>query len=219
MTGERIGLLGGTFNPVHRGHLRVAEEVLEKAGLNRVLLIPSHIPPHKTLTDVASPEDRLAMIRLALAGKRHFEASSIEIDGKGKSYSIVTVKKIGSAYPGARVFFIVGVDAFLEIETWRSYSRLLEQCHFIVVSRPRYRLADAASVLGDWFSPWIHRLRGKGPIPDDVLRRYRIFLLSIRALAISATDIRGRVRSGRSIRRLVPPAVEAYIKKHRLYQE
>ncbi len=219
MVGDRIGLLGGTFNPIHCGHLRVATEVLEKTRLSRILFIPSHIPPHKKLKDVASPEDRFAMVRLALAGCRRFIASAVEIEGKGKSYSIITLEKIRAAYPGAEVFFIVGVDAFLEIETWRSYRRLLSHSHFIVVSRPGHRLEEAKSVLAGRFLPAIYPLRGRTPIKDDWLERYRIFLLPIHALKISSTDIRQRVKSGRSIRRLVPQAVEAYINKQKLYQE
>jgi len=219
MSKERIGLLGGTFNPVHLGHLKAASEVLRKTGLSRVLFIPSYIPPHKKTAEVASPEDRFAMVELAVAGHPRFVASAVEIEAREKSYSIVTLGKVRAAYPDARVFFLVGIDAFIEIETWRAHKEVLEQCHFIVLSRPGFRLADARTVLDDRYAGWIHSLRGGMPVGDDLLERFRIFIVPIHALDISSTDIRRRIKQGLPIRGLVPEAVEAYIKKHRLYQE
>lgn len=216
---ERIGLLGGTFNPVHLGHLKAAAEALRRAGLDRILFIPSYIPPHKKTAGIASPKDRFAMVELAVAGHPRFVASAVEIAAREKSYSIVTLGKVKAAYPDAWIFFLLGIDAFLEIETWRSYREVLGKCHFIVMSRPGFRLGQAKSVLDDPYAGWIYSLRGRMPAGDGLLKRFRIFVVPIRALNISSTDIRRRIKQGLPVRRLVPEAVEAYIKKRRLYQE
>ena len=215
----RIGLLGGTFNPVHRGHLRAAEEVRRRFALSQVLFIPSYIPPHKQTTDMAPPEDRFAMVELAVRSRLHLVASPLEIEAREKSYSIITLNKLQAVYPDAWVFFILGVDAFIEIETWKSYREVLEQCRFIVISRPGFDLATAREVLPSEYSRKMGECGGSGPVGEDLLARFRIFLTPIKALDISATDIRRRLREGRSIHRLVPGPVEEYIRKKNLYQE
>jgi nicotinate-nucleotide adenylyltransferase len=219
MAGQRIGLLGGTFNPVHRGHLWAAEEVRLRLALSQVLFIPSYMPPHKQAADMASPEDRLAMVELALRSHPRLVASALEIEAREKSYSIITLNKLKAIYPEAMVFFILGVDAFLEIETWKSYRDVLEQCRFIVISRPGFDLSRARAVLPEEYSGRIYDCPEAGPIGEELLFRFRIFLVEIKALDISSTDIRRRVKGGRSIHGLVPDAVEAYIRKKKLYQE
>jgi nicotinate-nucleotide adenylyltransferase len=219
MKEERIGLLGGTFNPVHQGHLRAAEEVRARFALTRVLFIPSYIPPHKRTTEMASPEDRFAMVELAVRPYPSVVASSLEIEAQERSYSIITLNKVKALYPDAWVFFILGVDAFLEIETWKSYREVLEQCRFIVISRPGFDLTAARDALPPEFDRAFHNVAECGDVGADALERFRIFLLSIPALDISSTEIRLRVRSGRSIRGLVPRPVEEYISTKNLYQE
>jgi nicotinate-nucleotide adenylyltransferase len=216
---ERIGLLGGTFNPVHGGHLRAAEEVRSRLALDRILFIPSYIPPHKQTADMASPEDRFSMVELAVRACPGLVASSLEIEAQERSYSIITLNKVKSIYPDASVFFILGVDAFLEIETWRSYREVLEQCRFIVISRPGFDLAAARNALPPEYQESFCELPDAEEIGKDILGRFRIFLLSIPALDISSTDIRERVRKGRSIHGLVPESVEEYIHRKKLYQE
>jgi nicotinate-nucleotide adenylyltransferase len=216
---KRIGLLGGTFNPVHEGHLRAAEEVRSRFALSPVLFIPSYIPPHKQTTDMAPPEDRFAMVELAVRVHPHLVASPLEIEAREKSYSIITLNKLKAIYPDTWVFFIVGVDAFIEIETWKSYREVLEQCRFIVISRPGFDLARAREVLPSEYSRKMGECSGPGPVGEDLLARFRIFLAPIKALDISATDIRRRVREGRPIQGLVPGPVEEYIRKKNLYQE
>jgi nicotinate-nucleotide adenylyltransferase len=219
MKSSRIGLLGGTFNPVHRGHIRAAEEVRRRFGLSRILFIPSYIPPHKQTADIASPEDRYAMVKLALRSRAGMEASPVEIEAHEKSYSIITLNKLKAAYADAAIFFIVGVDAFLEIMTWRSYRDVLEQCRFIVTSRPGFDLARAREALPAEYAGKIGEWNRPGPVSEDTLARFRIYLLPIKALAISSTEIRCRVRAGESIRGLVPRPVEEYIRTKKLYQE
>jgi nicotinate-nucleotide adenylyltransferase len=219
MDKERIGLLGGTFNPVHEGHLRAALEVQRKFNFHKILFIPSYIPPHKQTTEIASPEDRYAMVELAVRGFPGFLASSIEIEAKEKSYSIITLNKVKKMYQNAWIFFILGFDAFLEIETWRSYERVLEQCHFIVTSRPGYPLAKAKNVLPENYDDKIISLGESGSVGEDLIEKFRIFLLPIRALDVSSTEIRRKIRQGQSVKGFVPEAVEVYIKRKELYQE
>jgi nicotinate-nucleotide adenylyltransferase len=216
---ERIGLLGGTFNPLHSGHLRAAEEVRRRLGLRRVLFIPSYLPPHKQSAEIASPEDRFAMVRLGVKGHPAFEASSIEIDAHEKSYSIITLNKVKALHPDCWIFFILGIDAFVEIETWKSYRELLVQCRFAVMSRPGYRLAEARPALPPAYADTILDLGPDRSLDDGLLERGRVFLLSIEALDISSTDIRRRIREGQPITGLVPETVEFYIMKKKLYQE
>ncbi|MEW5900380.1 MAG: nicotinate-nucleotide adenylyltransferase [Acidobacteriota bacterium] len=218
MAKKRIGLLGGTFNPVHSGHLRAAAEVVRIFSLSKVLFIPSMIPPHKQSAAVGSAADRFAMVKLAVRGEPRFVASALEIESPKTSYSILTLGRVKSLYPGAWVFFIVGVDAFLEIETWRSYREVLEQCHFVVTSRPGYRLSEARNAVPSSYSDRIMECRKAESVGVEALRCFRIFLVPIKALDVSSTEIRRRVRQGISISGLVPEAVEAYILRKKLYQ-
>jgi nicotinate-nucleotide adenylyltransferase len=219
MKEERIGLLGGTFNPVHRGHLKAAEEVQTRFALARVLFIPSYIPPHKQTTEMASPEDRFAMVELAVRPYPFLVASPIEIEAQERSYSIITLNKVKAIYPAAWIFFILGVDAFLEIETWKSYRDVLEQCRFIVISRPGFDLSSARSALPPEFKGSFVYVPKTGDVGTVALERFRIFLLPMPSLDISSTEIRRLVKSGRPIDGLVPGPVEEYISNKNLYQE
>ncbi len=215
---ETIGLFGGTFDPIHLGHLRAAAEVRRRARLERVLFIPSYLPPHKGAATVAPAADRLRMVELACRGRAGLEASSVEVDAGEKSYSILTLRKFRELAPGARLFFILGVDAFLEIGTWREYRRVLEECYFIVMGRPGFELDRARDTLGGTLramtGPLVTREGAAGPLPPET----RIFLVPIRALDVSSTVVRDRVRRGRSIEGLVPKPVAAYIRERQLYR-
>jgi len=219
MTRERIGILGGTFNPVHSGHLRAAQTIAKKFSLDEVLLIPSYIPPHKNSPDIAPARHRLRMLELACGGRPRCVPSDIEVKARGKSYSILTLKKIHRLHPNAWVFFILGVDAFVEIETWKDYEQVLEQCMFIVISRPGCDLEVASRVLGGRLRDRI-RVIGPDDRPDEAMfESNRVFLVSIDALDVSSTDIRRRLQDGRPVTGLVPPSVEDYLHHHRLYKE
>lgn len=214
---KKVGLFGGTFNPIHLGHLRVAELIQAKFGLEEVLFIPSYIPPHKEAADVAPARDRFIMVRLAIAGHAGFIASPIEIKARQKSYSIITLNKIKKIYPGALIFFILGADAFLDIETWKSYQEVLTQCQFIIVRRPGYRLSEAKKAVPERLKEQIAFVRRSQPVQPGVFSR-RFFLVDIPSLPISSTELRRRIRSGQSIRGFVPPAVEKYIRDKNLYR-
>lgn len=216
--GKRIGLFGGTFNPVHCGHLKAGEAVQKRFSLDRILFIPSYIPPHKDTPDIASPRHRLKMVELALRPYPCFIPSSIEVEAREKSYSVITLGKIRKLYPRALIFFILGIDAFLEIETWKDSAQLLEQCYFVIISRPGFRLDDANQVLKGRYETRIYGLQEAEVVREELLGSWQIFLLPVNALDISSTDIREKVRRGKSIKKLVPDAVETYIRKNRLYQ-
>lgn len=218
MKKERIGIFGGTFNPIHRGHVKAALEVLKIFLLDRILLIPSYIPPHKGVPDIASPSNRLHMVELAVAPYPQIIPSSIEIEAKGKSYSILTLAKLKKQFPDSLVFFILGVDAFLEIDTWREYEKVLEQCHFIVISRPGYDLEEAKKVLGVNYTERIIQDFDSANLENIVLQSYKIFLHSIPSLDIASKDIRRKVKMGESIADLVAEPVGKYISSNKLYQ-
>lgn len=222
MKKKRIGLFGGTFNPIHLGHLRAAEIVQKRLLLDKVLFIPSYIPPHKDSVDIAPPFARLEMVKIACSSYPQFLPSSIEIEAKGKSYSILTVNKIEKLFPQAWIFFIVGVDSFLEIDTWREYEELLQLCFFIVVSRPGYSLEDAKDILRGEFRERMYEIPEadeSSEIGENLLSSFQTFLLPINALDIASTDIRNKAKKGSSLKGMVPDAVEAYIKENRLYKE
>lgn len=196
MEKKRIGLFGGTFNPIHCGHVKAAESVQNIFSFDRILFIPSYLPPHKESVDVASAAHRLKMVELALASFDRFFPSSVEIDARGTSYSILTLNKIKEMFPQTEAFFLLGIDAFLEIETWKDYEDVLEQCSFVVMSRPGFRLSEAKDILTE---------------------KYKIYLLSINTLDISSSEVRERIRKNQPIEGLVPENVENYIKEKRLY--
>ena len=132
----KIGLFGGTFDPIHWGHLRSAEEVREAFALDRVLLIPAASPPHKKRQPTTSPGDRLKMVRLAIAKNPSFAVSTVEISRRGKSYSVDTIRHFAARWPKDALYFILGLDAFREIGSWKDFQEIFPLCHFIVISRP-----------------------------------------------------------------------------------
>lgn len=218
MNRERIGIFGGTFNPIHLGHVKAALEVQRNFLLDKVLLIPSYIPPHKGAPDIVPPSDRLRMVQLAVEPYPQFIPSAVEIEARGKSYSILTLATLKRQYPEALMFFILGIDAFLDIDTWRDYEKVLEQCHFIVISRPGYDLGDAKKVLGGKLTKRMIQVRGSLEFDKEMWPVNKIFLLPMPALAVSSKDIRRKIKKGESIDGLVAESVEEYIRINKLYQ-
>ncbi len=216
MTAEkRTGLFGGTFNPVHLGHLRAAEEVRIAFGLTKVIFMVSALPPHKVPARIAKADHRYAMTQLAIRGNPHFEVSDYEMKKPGVSYSIDTVTWMKTHYPG-ELFFIVGLDAFRDIATWHRYDELLSLCHFVIMTRPGYHRFNLEDVLPDA----IARQYSYDRRHDSYIHPsgYKIFHQSVTLMDISSTNIRELLYERRSIRYLIPLAVEDYIENHHLYQ-
>ena len=218
---RRIGLLGGSFNPVHFGHLRAAEEVRELAGLAEVWLVLAANPPHKESHDIAPAEDRLRMLELALGDASHLRIETCELARRGPSYTIDTVRELGATQPGIEPSLILGLDAFREIATWHRYTELLAECDLLVMSRPPDPLPSGPDALAAidlpiavrgafWYEAdrgWFRHRSGR-----------RLEFVPVTALDISASNLRQRVREGRSIRFLTAPEVVAYIASRGLYR-
>ena len=203
---KRIGVMGGTFDPIHSGHLVTAEEAWKQFGLDQVLFVPSGQPPHKEDRESLDAEDRYLMAVLATATNPHFKVSRMEIDRPGPSYTIDTVKELHRIYgKNTEVFFITGADAILEILTWKQPERVLKEATFIAATRPGYDLK-----------------RLEESLPEAEKERHatdpRVLVMEIPALAISSTDIRTRVKEGRPITYLVPEGVSEFIEKNGFYR-
>jgi nicotinate-nucleotide adenylyltransferase len=214
---RKIGLFGGTFDPIHCGHVKAAENAQDIFAFDRILFIPSYIPPHKESADVASAEHRLKMVELALSSFDRFFPSSIEIDARGTSYSIVTLNRIKEIFPNTEIFFLLGIDAFLEIDTWKDYEDVLEQCSFIVMNRTGFRLDEAKEILAEEYKQRMVEVTGTFEKENEGLFIHKIYLLSINTMDVSSSEVRERVGKFQSIKDLVPENVEDYIKEKHLY--
>jgi nicotinate-nucleotide adenylyltransferase len=213
----RIGLFGGTFDPIHWGHLRSAEEVSETFELDRILFIPASIPPHKRGETATPARDRLQMVRLAAARNPRFRVSTVEISRPGVSYSIDTIRHFAERKSeGDSLFFIIGLDAFREIGSWKNFTEIFPLCDFIVTSRPGSKDNDPLRGTGVAVKKLFCYDLKRGNYKH--LSGTRIFFIKLTDIAISASGIRERVKEGKSIRYLVPSRVETYIKKRGLYQ-
>jgi nicotinate-nucleotide adenylyltransferase len=212
------GLLGGTFDPIHLGHLRCAEEILEIFDLNRILFIPASRPPHKINADITSFYHREQMIIKAIEGNPVFTYSDVEKHREDKSYSVETVDCILKKYmENLEVYFILGQDAFHAIHTWKDWERLLLLCNFVVMTRPGYEEKGLKGILpADFANQFTY---------DDTVKGFRgptghvIYFRGVTFLDISSSDIRQRAKNGKSIKFLVPEAVRHYIMKNSLYKD
>jgi nicotinate-nucleotide adenylyltransferase len=213
---RRLGLFGGTFNPIHYGHLRSAEEVCEALALNRLWFIPAGHPPHKTAADITSFEVRLEMTRLAVGDHPVMSVSDLEGQRPGRSYSIETLRQIRQEMgPTCELYFILGLDAVLEIASWRDYQDLFTLSHFVVLDRPGYDRHLLGEVLVTEVHPQFLPLKDERGFRHP--SGYKVFFQETTLLDISGTRIRNLVPQGRSIRYLLPEAVRRYIIKHNLY--
>ena len=203
---KKIGIMGGAFNPIHNGHLVTAQEALSQFELDKVIFIPTGNPPHKIENKIASAEDRYIMTVIATSSNSNFFVSRMEIDRKGKSYTIDTVQQLRKIYgKNLLLYFITGADAILEILTWKNTGEIVSLCKFIAATRPGYNLSRIEDLR--------KRLSDKARAADK-----KIYIMEIPALSISSTDIRNRVRYNRPIDYLLPEGVSNYILKHGLYK-
>lgn len=219
----RLGLLGGSFNPVHNGHLTIARQAREALGLDRILFVPTSHPPHKPTGSLAPSQDRYEMVRLAIASDPTLAISDVEIRRQGKSYSIDTIRLLQQEYGAqTQLFFLIGLDAFLDFPSWRDPLTLLTLCRFVILSRPGLSFRSLSTVpllppipftsLADLDAGRISRI-------EAPLGTQGLICLKLPPCPISASDIRSRIRQGLPTANLLPPLVESYILQHHLYQE
>ena len=190
-----VAVYGGTFNPPHYGHLIVAESVAETLRLEKVIFVPTNRPPHKGMQGLAPASDRLAMTRIAIEGNQRFEVSDAEVSRGGLSYTIDTLKAVASHHPGVRLKLLIGADNIFDFDGWKSPADILDLADLVVMTRPGYDLQKSPAGFPSHAS-----------------------LATVPQIGISGTDIRRRVKFRQSIRYLVPPAIEEYIRRHGLYR-
>ena len=216
----KLGILGGTFNPIHYGHLRAAEEVRDILGLDKILFIPSGKPPLKK-TGLTSARHRYEMTKTAIKNNPFFDISNIEIKAHTVSYSIETFKKLAVKYKDADFFFILGIDAFLDLPKWKQPRSLMKLTNLVIISRPGFSFINLLP------SPYLKNVHkktleeidkgAKTAFSFDLNTGRKAYLCRIPALEISASIIRSLVREGKNIKYLLPDSVESYIISHKLY--
>jgi nicotinate-nucleotide adenylyltransferase len=187
----KIGILGGTFNPVHIGHLILAEEAREKLGLEKIIFVPANLPPHKDNGDIAAAEKRLKMLKLAIKGNKYLGVSDTEIKRQGRSYTIDTIKEFKQKYPADELYFIIGSDLLKYLDEWKDLSEINKLVKFIAATRPGYPLENIPAY---------------------------IQTVGIRAVDVSGFEVRRCIKENKSFRYLVPETVFKYINKKRLYK-
>jgi nicotinate-nucleotide adenylyltransferase len=223
----KIGLLGGTFDPIHRGHTALARAAQEKFGLQRIYFVPAHIPPHKQRRPILAFPHRYAMVVLAVEGEKAWIPSLLDAPledaaSARPSYSIETVRRLKASLKKAdELFFLIGIDAFLDIHKWHEAEALLGECEFIVASRPGYSLADVAQALPEKLRPAakitkpFERAAAQGSL---VLPGVKVHLLEGVNDKTSATAVREAIRNGQAAGKMLDPRVAEYIKKQSLYR-
>lgn len=199
---ERIGVFGGSFDPVHMGHLTVAQDAVEQLELDRLIFVPAAVPPHKQEKALADGRQRFEMLQLATEGNLSFEVSDMELQRGGVSYTFDTMTQVRAEHPCAELFFIVGLDSLTILHSWKNVEQLLEMCTVVPFARGGEDPARVAEQI-QLSEPWKSRLMER--------------LIRIHEVEISASEIRMRLAEGLSIRYLVPPEVEMYIAEHGLY--
>ncbi len=214
MTTRRIALVGGTFDPVHRAHIEIAEVARARLELDHVWLVPSHIPPHRPASPVASPFQRFAMLALAIADHPGLRAGEIELEEPGPSFTARTLARLAEdGYRPSQIFFVSGADAFAEIATWRDYPALLDRAHFFVVSRP----GTPVTVLPTALSALAARMI-ETTVPLRVPAEPSILLVDAATSDVSSTEVRRRLAAGLPLDGMVPAAVEEFARRHQLYR-
>jgi len=205
----RIAILGGTFDPIHNGHLAAAQSVAESFQVDEVHFVPAFTPPHKASFNLTSPFHRFAMVALATISIERFRPSTIEVDAMEKRYTVETLEEMKRWYPGAELLFIIGTDMFLEIESWRSYRRLFELAHLAIVNRPGFPFRED-------IVPF--RILNENETVE-LPRNPGVFYLPFVRQPISSTEIRDDRRRGTDVSTFLPPLVWNYIEKNNLYSK
>jgi len=217
-TASAIGLFGGTFDPIHFAHLRLAEEVVDSFGLDQVHFIPAAVPPHRDEPG-ASAADRLAMTRLATQGNPRFVVDGRELERSGRSYTIDTLTEIRSDSGDRPLCLLMGADAFVALTTWHRWSELFDLSHIVVARRPGFPLEQLTSLLPDALRAQYMRRKSANPADLKATPAGNIFAHELTALDVSASGLRSLIKRDASLRYLLPDAVIAYIEQHKLYKE
>lgn len=213
---QRIGVLGGTFDPIHFGHLDAAAEARRALRLDDIHLVPARTPPHKAAAPIVSAYHRIAMVALAATGHPELRISDIELDSADPSYTSLTLQRLATAgHAPVQLFFITGADAFADITSWHDYPAVLGRSHFVVVSRSGTAAPDLRHRLPDLAERMRRAEASTGPTADA--GSTAIWLVDAPTRPVSSSDVRERLLRGRSIDGLVPPAVATYIQRHELY--
>jgi nicotinate-nucleotide adenylyltransferase len=218
---KKIGLIGGTYNPIHKGHLHLATQAQKIFNLEKVVFIPAYRSPHKLSLEPMSGEHRLAMLTLALEGLPLFTIDKIELNKNEVSYTIETLKQLQSDHPDWKMLLILGADAFQAIETWKQYSQLLNYCNILVGTRPGSELQLSELVK----NKLAHRVLGikdgatNNKINKIIFKNIGVTFFQISPLDISSYKIRQQVNKGEEVKELLPHSVDNYIMRHKLYQD
>jgi nicotinate-nucleotide adenylyltransferase len=218
----KLGIYGGTFNPIHYGHLRTAQEVLERLSLDRVIFIPAGKTPFEK-PELIKASHRYKMVKGAITDNPGFEISDLETKTRGKSFTIDTIMKLRNTYAGSELYFILGTDAFLDLQHWKQPEKILELANMVIILRPGYAFTDLS------LSPYLRKIsvkqlkeldRGKKDLFSfDISREQKGILCKVTGLDISASNIRNLIISGKSVKYLLPDAVESYIIANKLYMQ
>lgn len=216
----KIGLIGGTFNPVHLGHLRAAEETREILELDKIHFVPALTPPHKNKSDIASEDHRLNMLRIATESNPGFQVIDLELRRNAPSYTIDTLKQLTAENPGNEYFFIVGTELFTRIDTWKGYKKLFKYADFVILNRPGYYEIDLSNLLPLALkNEFRYSYKEKEIDVFEHKSSNRLIFINIDGIKLSSTKIRNMIHQQKSIRYLVPEKIEQYILENRLYTE
>ena len=201
---KKAGILGGTFNPIHNGHIELAKKALKEFGLDHILFVPTGLPPHKSSKDLAPKKHRLQMVSEAIKGQKRFRLSKMEINRSGYSYAVDTFNKLQKRLgKKTRLFYVMGLDSINNILSWKKPLDLFKMCEFIVATRPGSKIKTFKRLL---------------KFPPLAINKNKISVIELK-MDVSATDIRDRIKSGKPISKLVPAGVAKYIEQNSLYKE